>query len=303
MRRRRLTKRDKRSKQKKVIVMSVLCLLLVMTAGYAAFQTNLSITAKGNIVKLTGAKMLRNLCNTESGDGLYKDIYEENRCVYRGADPNNYITLANNIYRIIAVEADGTIKVIGDGLAEEAYWNVNSSAASWKEASLNSYLNTEYYDELDTSLKNIIVNHQWNVGQVYYPEQKDFATQIANEKSSTTWGNIGLLSASDYTKASINEACTSIDSYLSNSSCYSNSSTHNYLSVKQNYWTITPGYYGRNTGVYTVIGSHGGYINVGRIGAPSSYTSSRVVKPVFYLSSDIILEGQGTKDNPYKIVN
>lgn len=36
-------------KQKKVIIVSALSLLLIITVGYAAFQTNLSITAKGNV--------------------------------------------------------------------------------------------------------------------------------------------------------------------------------------------------------------------------------------------------------------
>lgn len=52
MRRRRLTRKEKRSRRKKAIIISSLCLLFVMTAGYAAFQTNLSITAKGNIKNL-----------------------------------------------------------------------------------------------------------------------------------------------------------------------------------------------------------------------------------------------------------
>ena len=45
-----------------------------------------------------------------SGDGLYKDTTETGRCVYKGANPNNYITLGSDMYRIIAVESDGTLK-------------------------------------------------------------------------------------------------------------------------------------------------------------------------------------------------
>lgn len=41
--------RRKRNRTKKIIIITTLCLLFVITVGYAAFQTNLSITAKGNI--------------------------------------------------------------------------------------------------------------------------------------------------------------------------------------------------------------------------------------------------------------
>ena len=40
----------KQKKQRKIIIVSTLSLLCIMTAGYAAFQTNLNITAKGNLI-------------------------------------------------------------------------------------------------------------------------------------------------------------------------------------------------------------------------------------------------------------
>ena len=57
-----------------------------------------------------------------TGDGLYKSDTEPGRLIYRGATPNNYITLnegttsapSNVNYRIISYEPDGTIKVIRD---------------------------------------------------------------------------------------------------------------------------------------------------------------------------------------------
>ena len=45
-----------------------------------------------------------------TGDGLYKD--ENYRYVYKGVSPNNYIKLGSDMYRIIALENDGTLKVI-----------------------------------------------------------------------------------------------------------------------------------------------------------------------------------------------
>ena len=49
-----------------------------------------------------------------SGDGLYVDQYEDERYVYRGSEPNNYIMFNDELWRIIAKESDGTYKIIRD---------------------------------------------------------------------------------------------------------------------------------------------------------------------------------------------
>ncbi|MFQ8642972.1 MAG: leucine-rich repeat domain-containing protein [Oscillospiraceae bacterium] len=45
-----MRKRRKNGRQVRIVISVSLCLLLVMTVGYAAFSTNLALTAKGNIV-------------------------------------------------------------------------------------------------------------------------------------------------------------------------------------------------------------------------------------------------------------
>ena len=55
----------------------------------------------------------------ESGDGLYEDTYESGRYVYKGANPNNYITFNNETWRIVAKEADGTYKIVRNELLSE----------------------------------------------------------------------------------------------------------------------------------------------------------------------------------------
>jgi len=48
------------------------------------------------------------------GDGLYEDEYETGRYIYRGANPDNYITFNGEEagWRIISVETDGTLKIV-----------------------------------------------------------------------------------------------------------------------------------------------------------------------------------------------
>ena len=47
-----------------------------------------------------------------SGDGLYVDKYNEERYVYKGGNPNNFIKFNDELWRIISVEKDGTLKII-----------------------------------------------------------------------------------------------------------------------------------------------------------------------------------------------
>lgn len=96
---------------------SLFIMLLGLSIGYAAFGASINLNVKGNVRKTTAVEFLKtNIVTT--GDGLYKDIYDDNRYIYRGASPNNYIKLGNDMYRIIAIESDKTLKVIKNGIIE-----------------------------------------------------------------------------------------------------------------------------------------------------------------------------------------
>ena len=71
---RRIGKR-RRKKQKKIIIISALSLLLLITVGYAAFQTNLSITAKGNVKEKS--RVIQAWKETSQTD-FHSDFYKQN---------------------------------------------------------------------------------------------------------------------------------------------------------------------------------------------------------------------------------
>ena len=77
-------------------------------------QSDGSSGSTGGDTSNAAAEMLKAKVVT-SGDGLYTDSTEAGRYVYRGANPNNYITLGTDTYRIIAIESDNTLKVIKNG--------------------------------------------------------------------------------------------------------------------------------------------------------------------------------------------
>ena len=138
----------------------------------------------------------------ESGDGLYEDEYESGRLIYRGQNPNNYITFNGELWRIIAKETDGTYKIIrNDVLSNRVYDAANRrstannntycTSPSWgcgvyaavegefsspsgsqkgtvtKDSSIKIYLNEDYYtNNINETAKEQMTSHSFNIGAV-----------------------------------------------------------------------------------------------------------------------------------------
>ena len=62
---------------------------------------------------------------TTSGDGIYRDLYESGRYIYKGKNPNNYITFNDEFagWRIISIECDGTIKIMRNNSIGSKAWD------------------------------------------------------------------------------------------------------------------------------------------------------------------------------------
>jgi len=119
-----------------------------MTVGYAAFNTNLNITAKGNVLEkgIKPIELKNNLVT--SGDGLYKDTTEEGKYIYRGTNPNNYITFNGETWRIISLEKDGTLKIIrsesiGNMIFDPGYTSSISEVTNSNSVTGTRYTNTK----------------------------------------------------------------------------------------------------------------------------------------------------------------
>ena len=302
--RRRLTRREKNKRNKQIIMVSSICLLVVMVSGYAAFQTNLSITAKGNIKQKKAADMLRELCNTESGDGLYKDIYEDGKCTYKGTDPNNYITFNNEIWRIVSVNNDKTIKIIKQ-YGIQYKWD-SSESNNWDRPSdIKTYLNGEYLVTINTN-QDKIVSHTWNIGPVIN-KNNNLIDQINDEnKVQSQLAYIGLITASEYLRANSNmEQC---ENFALNNTNHNICSTTNWIfppTRSSNYMELITPVYNSSNLIYIVdLMSPGGSIQSNTIlTGPVSLNIGEAIFPVIYLSQDITLSGSGTSQDPYIITN
>ena len=196
------------------------------------------------------------------------------------------------LWRIISKEVDGTYKIVKNEALSDRAWDDTNSNNWTRPATLNTYLNGEYYESLDSSIKDYVVSHSWGIGAVTYGNN-DLAAQIASENGTTWTGNIGLISVSDYLRANTNtEQC---GTHMLNQDNYSTCKTTDWLFMNDWYWTISP------TASYSI-----GVFNVfsfGFVNYDDANYSSNAPRPAAYLSSDITLTGEGTSSNAYKIVS
>ena len=233
----------------------------------------------------------------DSGDGLYEDEYESGRYIYRGSNPDNYIEFDNGeVWRIIAKEADGTYKLLKNELLPKQAWDTSNSNNWARPATLNTYLNGEYYTNLDSSIKDNIVSHTWGIGEV--ESNNDLSAQIVSEQGTTWSGNIGLISHSDYLRA--NSDMTNCGTDKTNLENYETCRNTDWMYISGSYWwTISPSA-DFSYQVWSV------YVNVfvgGDLSTRSANISGNAPRPAAYLKSDITLSGSGTLEDPYKIVS
>ena len=228
--------------------------------------------------------------------GLEKDPYEC-RYFFTGANPNNYITFNNEQagWRIISVECDGTIKIMRTASIEDMVWDSSNSNNWARPASLNTYLNETYYNELNNTAKSQIVAKAWSIGGITY-YNNNLATQI-NDENNTKWtGKVALATVSEYIRANSDKnSCGTLASYLNDvyDNCKNTNWMHNYTS----WWTLSPEISNSRDVFYI-------YYYDGGIGYNDASITrySDVVRPAVYLSSEVkITGGTGTSSDPYQI--
>lgn len=265
---------------------------------------------------------------------------------YRGANPSNYVTFNDEVWRIIGVfpteGSDGVIsnriKLIRNDSIGNAYWDNNDGTTglstkdddytldnliidekvsndnyknllgepggpfgsnNWKEATLNEYLNSVYYNSL--SNYNMIDNVKYYLGGgneykltltkelLYDCERKISGSDYYYSGNPVNvFGNLALMYASDYGYAASDECTSDLTSYDSES-CKNN----NWLFFGQEEWILNPN--PRDGASPYSIRSYG---NVTILNKRNAELLS--VRPVLYLKSSIkITGGNGTSGNPY----
>ena len=229
---------------------------------------------------------------------------------YYGADPNNYVTFNNELWRIIGVFQnidDGTgkketrIKIARSESIGNYDWNSNG-ANEWSTATLNTYLNGTYLNSLSTESQAMIGNAKWNLGgsstyqglyaNDYYTFER--GTTVYSGRSTEWTGKIALMYPSDYMYAGDLSKCSK-DGYnwdTDQTNCRDTSWLRNTSTTQ---WTLTPN--SSDSTVVFRVDSSGYVINRNIVVA-----NSNASRPILYLNSDVtITGGSGTYGNPYTL--
>ena len=244
--------------------------------------------------------------NYATSVGMMEDIGGNIR--YYGADPNNYVSFNDELWRIIGVFKeidDGTgtketrIKIARSESIGNYAWNSNG-ANEWSTATLNTYLNGTYLNSLSTESQAMIGNAKWNLGgcntsslyanQFYEYER---GTTVYSGRSTTWTGKIALMYPSDYMYAGDLSKCTldGINWNDDQTNCRDTSWLRNTSTTQ---WTLTPNSR-RSVSVFHVGNS--GYVSYS-----GSVANSDASRPILYLNSDVtITGGSGTYGNPYTL--
>ena len=239
-----------------------------------------------------GDTILDNTDIVTSGDGLYEDEYEEGKYTYKGANPNNYVTFNNEEagWRIISINSDGTIKIMKNAIIGDIAWDTSNSNNWNRPASLNTYLNGDYYNSLTSTAQSQIVEATYYAGAVTY-NNNDMQDQISDEKAVTSKVKVALPTLSEYLRANSNkEQCGTCSL---NNSKYSTCKNSDWMFNNDLWWTLSPNS-GYSHGVFRVDSS--GSVNYGF----TANDTSPAVRPAITLSSEVqITGGIGTESDPY----
>ena len=228
------------------------------------------------------------------GDGLYADEYEEGKYTYKGANPNNYITFNNELWRILSKEVDGTYNIIKQVESFQNKYICQNKFCYWKD-DMSTYYFAMTYANISNENEKYLISRDWYVGKVE-KDNDDLLSQINDEKSEI-WnkGNVGTITLSEYIRANSNvNECNSLYKINSNADTCK---TTNWI----NSFSSFPIF------VLTVFNTDGSWLTDNITETGTFGTSTRIlggfIYPAVHLNSNIELQGTGSESDPYKIIN
>ena len=274
-----------------ILIMAVLFLLI----GILYMRNNMSKTVKNDVVQYINQQGISDLSlETENKlatnvilntHNCLSPINNADNCYFSGSNPNNYLELNNELWRIIGlIEVDNALRVKlvkNDPLEinNNLLYNVNNKEII--NSNLMTYLTTDYLNSLSDTTKNYILESTCK--NTEYSNQNLPINTYNQEKSSTNSirSKICLINASDFGYAADSN-------YLTNNlSNYSASINHNWLALEYPYFTMN--YYNNKLNIV----SNGNLVND---------MMAAYVYPTVYLRGGVLItSGDGTLNNPYKL--
>ena len=244
--------------------------------------------------------------NTTPEGGLYR---------FQGTNDtvNNYICFGTSdkstctgdvdkyMYRIIGIDSSGQLKLIKKEALNTAYeWHTDDTNITWPSSTLYKGLNGNYYlnntTYVSSGWSDKIATTTWKYGDT---SSDDYTAanmySIENGWSTATSSKIGLMYMHDYYYAYQSGGLNCSSSSGNNSTCKI-SWLHLWDSGASNTETeliISRYGYATYSSYYVWFVQSAGFVNKGTL------SSARLVRPVFFLTSDVsYVSGSGTQADP-----
>jgi hypothetical protein len=322
--------KKKRSKNtfKKVITLSSISIIAIfMASAYSILSTRINITAKANLYSSDRYlwKQIKNNYLASSGSGFYQTSYESGKYAFVGNGDGNYISIDNDLWRIVSIESDNKIKIVrwSDSYAtnfdaannrteasdyclspqlgcnsfvqQTAFANGEILGTVQNNSTILNYLNGTFYNNLSSDLKSKIVEHEFSIGPVEITEQTTFSNILSQESDYTWTGYIGLLSLTDFIYPSNINTSSSVSGVTFDNNFLTSFATDK---VK---WTSNP--LNNDSSKVWVMNYNKTLANKNANTTSeeiNSVTYDYIVLPVVYLKQNVkLLNGNGTQANPF----
>ena len=251
--------------------------------------------------------------NTSDESGLYKSTDTntgEPTYYFRGNVENNYVSFAGQIWRIVRINEDGTIRIVmQDGINNNTSYAFNSNYNNYTymyytnseaKITLESWYQTNIGSKSDLASSVATGNYyceqakakyssSWTSGSanmtLYSSYIPDFKCSTDGNGKGVVNASVGLLSYDEVVYAGGYRGQTNSNYYLHNSSIV--------------WYTISQAGFSSSSS-YAYVWRVGGAGNIGCRNV--NYSISGAVRPVLNLTTNTqISDGDGTKDNPFVV--
>ena len=260
-----------------------------------------TITSR-NKVKIQNAKLTDTNVNTGDVDGLYASTNtndEKVRYYFRGKVENNYVSFANQNWRIVGINEDGTIRlVLQEGIENKDYqFNTltnNSNKLYYSNSFIKTPLETWYFDHL-TSYEDVITNGNYYCEQARTKAADNYTSGSANMITYSTYDPTFKCERDGNGYGIINNRVSMLtyDEIIYAGAYPGRGNSEYYLYNGQNYWTTSLS--GIDTGNNSRVwyGVWNGDLSEGYV------SNSYRVRPVINIKPDVLVTGSGSSTNPY----
>ena len=228
---------------------------------------------------------------TKTGSGFYN---VDGKFIFRGENPNNYVSFGNTLWRILGLDENNNIKMIYSDIYVDYYeWDNRYNKDIESDRGINDYITNER-SRLKEYLDSFFVTN--TNGKTFTAEQisrtvkfktctgkADLSSGSINVCNDTTTDRVSTLTVEDYINASLDESC-SVNETIN---------CRNYNFLNSSGWTITA-YNGNTHQAYFIDKNKGVY--------PLDTHIRSAVRPVIALKNDVVYaKGSGTYNDPYMI--